>query len=291
PAHSRQPAARAGGRGGSRVGCAPVISAGCVCQCALFTYFRTLLVKKKCRVCSLSLFMYGYQRCWCCFCCDAASMSHRSKVTGSVEEKREAPWEEALRSQMPRFGRPDAVQFKPILPDGGTSHSPDRDQVAVVFAFFQEQFVVRRVMLREEGSGSEEGRRLKRLVVTSACAGGEVVKIRSDPVCRVSLGPPPRGGRAGRSLVPALRVPGGHGRARRGCVQQHRRGSGSGWDVGLAGRGWESGGGGPPDREWGSRFATCGGRRRAAKTKIEITFLCVGVSRGHLDASSDEAIS
>ncbi|CAN0356525.1 unnamed protein product [Ectocarpus sp. 12 AP-2014] len=92
---------------------------------------------------------------------------------------------------MPRFGRPDTVQLKPILPGGGTSHSPDRDQVAVAFAFSQEQFVLHWVMLREEGSGSEEGRRLKRLMVTFACAGGEIVKIRSDPVqaCRTVEGP------------------------------------------------------------------------------------------------------
>ncbi|CAN0506198.1 unnamed protein product, partial [Ectocarpus sp. 12 AP-2014] len=267
--------ARAGGRGGSRVGCAPKISTDCACQCAMFTYFRALLVVEL-LLAHLSATSIAAAAAAVLRPGDIVSMSHKSKVTGSVEEKREVPWEEALRSQMPRFGRPDTVQFKPILPDGGTSHSPDRDQVAVVFAFSQEQFVLRRVMLREEGSGSEEERRLKRLVVTFACAGGEIVKIRSDPVCRVPLGPPARGGRAGRSLVPALRVPGGHGRARCGRVQQHRRGSGSGWDVGLAGRGWESGGGGPPGRECGRRFATCGGRGRTAKTKIDSCFSLLG---------------
>ncbi|CAN0239850.1 unnamed protein product, partial [Ectocarpus sp. 4 AP-2014] len=173
--------ARAGGRGGSRVGCAPAISAGCACQCTMFTYFRALLVVEL-LLAHLSAVSIAAAAAAVLRPGDMVSMSHRTKVTGSAEEKREAPWEEALRSQMPRFGRPDTVQFKPILPDGGTSHSPDRDQVAVVFAFFQEQFVLRRVMLREEGSGSEEGRRLKRLVVTFACAGGEVVKIRSNPV-------------------------------------------------------------------------------------------------------------
>ncbi|CAM9290517.1 unnamed protein product [Ectocarpus sp. 6 AP-2014] len=255
----------------------------------MLTYFRTLLVVEV-LLARLSANSSAAAAAAVLRPGDIVSMSHRSKVTGGVEEKREAPWEEALRSQMPRFGRPDTVQFKPILPDGGMSHSPDRDQVAVVFAFSQEQFFLRRVMLREEGGGSEEGRRLKRLVLTFACAGGEIVKIRSDPVCRVPLGPPPRGGRAGWSLVPALRVPGSHDRARRGRVQQHRRGSGSGWDVGLAGRGWESGGGGPPGREWGRRFATCGGRGRAAKTKIDSRFSLSGFMC-HQDASSGEAIS
>ncbi|CAB1113088.1 unnamed protein product [Ectocarpus sp. CCAP 1310/34] len=156
----------------------------------MFTYFRALLVVEL-LLAHLSATSIAAAAAAVLRPGDIVSMSYRSKVTGSVEEKREAPWEEALRSQMPRFGRPDTVQFKPNLPDGGTSHSADRDQVAVVFAFFQEQFVLRRVMLREEGSGNEEGRRLKRLVVTFACAGGEIVKIRSDPVyaCRTVVGP------------------------------------------------------------------------------------------------------
>ncbi|CAN0392456.1 unnamed protein product [Ectocarpus sp. 12 AP-2014] len=178
---------------------------------------------------------------------------------------------------MPRFGRPDTVQLKPILPGGGTSHSPDRDQVAVAFAFSQEQFVLHWVMLREEGSGSEEGRRLKRLMVTFACAGGEIVKIRSDPVRRVPLGPPSRGGRAGRSLVPALRVPGSHGRARCGRVQQHRRGSGSGWDGQARGEGMGELGRWTPGEAVGEAFCDLRGEGTSCEDEDRLIFLCVGV--------------
>lgn len=42
--------------------------------------------------------------------------------------KQETPWEEALRSQMPRFGKPGIVQFKPNLPEGSSAFSPENEQ-------------------------------------------------------------------------------------------------------------------------------------------------------------------
>ncbi|CAM9846267.1 unnamed protein product [Scytosiphon promiscuus] len=120
---------------------------------------------------------------------DIVHMSHRSKVAGRSEEKREIPWEEALRSQMPHFGRPGTVRFDPAPPDGAP-HFAEEDEIAVAFAFFEEQFVLRPVPTKERrrgggggGGGSSGGALLSRLVVTFACAAGDIVTVRSDPVC------------------------------------------------------------------------------------------------------------
>ncbi|CAN0170674.1 unnamed protein product, partial [Pylaiella littoralis] len=117
---------------------------------------------------------------------DVVPMSHRSQPsTGRAQG--ETPWEEALRSQMPRFGKPGTVHFKPALSEGSSALSPDEedDGLAVTFAFSHERFVLRRVSLREaEGSDGDTKRRplLNRVVVTFAFAAGDIVGVRSDPI-------------------------------------------------------------------------------------------------------------
>eukprot|EP00903_Cladosiphon_okamuranus_P017830 g16409.t1 len=85
---------------------------------------------------------------------------------------------------MPRFGRPDTIRFTPSLPADGVTDSPAvEEELAVAFAFSEEQFVLRRVTLRDGGGGGERGGpRLSRLVVAFTRSAGDIVRVRSDPV-------------------------------------------------------------------------------------------------------------
>eukprot|EP00752_Nemacystus_decipiens_P013876 g12320.t1 len=113
-------------------------------------------------------------------------MTYRtSQLSGKAEESQVTAWEEVVRSQMPRFGRPGTVRFRPPLPEDGAGSSPAaEEEMAVAFAFSEEQFFLRRVKLSEGGGGGREGgpRPLSRLVIAFTCSAGDIVRVRSDPV-------------------------------------------------------------------------------------------------------------
>lgn len=56
---------------------------------------------------------------------------------------------------------------------------PKRPFVRSALAFSKERFVLPRVTVREAGEGS----RLSGLVLTFVYAAGDIVRVRSDPVC------------------------------------------------------------------------------------------------------------
>ncbi|CAM9570325.1 unnamed protein product, partial [Laminaria digitata] len=104
---------------------------------------------------------------------DVVPMSYMSQFTGASVEDWETPWDEALRSQMPRYGRPGKTPFNPALPEYSS-----KGKLAVALAFSKERFVLPRVTVREAGEGS----RLSGLVLTFVYAAGDIVRVRSDPV-------------------------------------------------------------------------------------------------------------